>query len=81
MEDGQLLRDVDKIKHLPISIVQGRYDIVCPAVTSWELYTALGGKTNSQLKYVIVDDAGHSASEVGIKEQLVKYADEFRSLV
>ncbi|KAE9975973.1 hypothetical protein EG328_002899 [Venturia inaequalis] len=45
MEDGELLKpeNIAKIKHLPISIVQGRYDVVCPAITSWELYKALGG--------------------------------------
>lgn len=34
MEDGQLIRDADQIKHLPIIIVQGRYDVVCPVSSS-----------------------------------------------
>ena len=80
MEDGQILKDVDKIAHLPISIVQGRYDVVCPAITSWELYKALGGKENPKLQYTVIDDAGHSAFEEGIKEKLVQYADMMKTL-
>lgn len=80
MEDGQLLKNLHKIKHLPVSIVQGRYDVVCPAITSWELYQGLGGVANKQLKYSVIDNAGHSAQEVGIRERLVQFADEYRPL-
>lgn len=82
MADGELLtpENIAKIKHLPISIVQGRYDIVCPAITSWELYKALGGDGNKKLTYKIIGDCGHSAHEVKIEEQLVQFADEFKSL-
>ena len=36
--DGQLLDEVDKIRHIPCTIVQGRYDMACPAETAWNLY-------------------------------------------
>ena len=36
--DGQLLKNVDKIRHIPTTIVQGRYDLVCPMDTAWELH-------------------------------------------
>ncbi|QDS75806.1 hypothetical protein FKW77_000245 [Venturia effusa] len=83
MEDGALLlpENVAKIKHLPISIVQGRYDVVCPAITSWELYKALGGDSNKKLAYKIIGDCGHSAHELKIEEQLVQFADEFKRLL
>jgi len=80
MEDGQLLRDAHKIAHLPIVIVQGRYDVVCPAKTSWELYQALGGEGNKNVEYKILGEFGHSAHEVGIEEALVDAADKFKSL-
>lgn len=80
MQDGQLLRDVEAIRHLPITIVQGRYDVVCPAITSWELYQSLGGKKNDKVLYKIVGDSGHSASETAIQAELVKAADSYRSL-
>ena len=36
--DGQLLKEVDKIRHIPTTIVQGRYDLVCPIDTAWQLH-------------------------------------------
>lgn len=78
MEDGQLLKNVDKIKHLPIAIVQGRYDIVCPAITSYELYKALGGEQNDKLTYKVLGDCGHSAHEKAIEEELVRITDAFK---
>jgi proline iminopeptidase len=81
MKDGQLVseEEIAKIKHLPITIVQGRYDVVCPAKTSWDLYTALGGKSNTNVEYLIIGDAGHSAHEVKIEEALVDAANSFRT--
>lgn len=80
MKDGQLIEDAHKIKHLPIVIVQGRYDVVCPAKTSWDLYQALGGKSNSNVEYKIIGDAGHSAHEVTIEEALVDAVEKFKSI-
>lgn len=80
MEDGQLLRDAPRLAHLPITIVQGRYDVVCPAVTSWDLYNALGGASNPNVVYTVVERAGHSAHEVEIEAELVRAADRYRTL-
>jgi proline iminopeptidase len=80
MEDGQLVKAAPILKHLPIVIVQGRYDIVCPAKTSWELYQSLGGKPNTNVEYKIIGDSGHSAHEKTIEEALVDAADKFKSL-
>lgn len=82
MKDGQLVspEEADKIKHLPIVIVQGRYDVVCPMRTSWELYKALGGESNKNVEYTIIGDAGHSAHEAQIEEALVDAANKFKSL-
>ncbi|KAF4622809.1 hypothetical protein G7Y89_g14216 [Cudoniella acicularis] len=80
MTDGQLIKDAHKIAHLPIIIIQGRYDIVCPAKTSWELYQALGGEKNKGVSYRIEGTSGHSAHEVATEQALVKAADEFKRL-
>ncbi|KUJ12933.1 proline iminopeptidase [Mollisia scopiformis] len=80
MKDGQLIEDAHKIKHLPIVIVQGRYDVVCPAKTSWDLYKALGGAGNSGVEYKILNEYGHSAHEPGIEEALVDAANKFKSI-
>lgn len=70
--DGQLLRDVDRIRHIPAVIVQGRYDVVCPLQSAWDLHRAW---PESQL--VVVPDAGHSAHEPGITRALVEATDRF----
>ena len=63
---NQLLEGVAKIRHLPCTIVQGRYDIVCPPVTADALARAW-----PEAEYVIVPDAGHSVREPGITRELV----------
>jgi proline iminopeptidase len=73
--DDYLLQNIDKIRHIPCAIVQGRYDIVCPPVTAYELH-----KRWPEAEFIIVQDAGHSASEPGIVSQLVKATDSFRSI-
>ncbi|HEU5162146.1 MAG TPA: prolyl aminopeptidase, partial [Thermoanaerobaculia bacterium] len=70
--DAQLLEDVPKIAHLPGVIVQGRYDVVCPAMSAWDLHKAW---PNADL--VIVPDAGHSMKEPGIRSALIEATDRF----
>jgi proline iminopeptidase len=69
----QLLRDVQKIRHLPGVIIQGRYDIVCPARSAWDLHCAW-----PEAELHLVPDAGHSATEVGIAAKLIEATDGFR---
>ncbi|RKF82358.1 putative proline iminopeptidase [Golovinomyces cichoracearum] len=80
MKEGQLIENAHKIKHLPITIIQGRYDVVCPAKTSWDLYQALGGQENKLLEYKIIDNCGRSAHEPEIKAALVEATEKFKSL-
>ncbi len=70
--ETQLLDDVGKIRHIPCVIVQGRYDVVCPAVTAWALHRAF---PEADLR--IVPDAGHSAFEPGIVHELVTATDKY----
>ena len=71
-KETQLLDDVPKIRHIPTVIVQGRYDVVCPARSAWALKKAW---PESDLR--IVPDAGHSAFEPGTARELVKATDRF----
>jgi proline iminopeptidase len=80
MREGQLIEEAYKIRHIPMVIVQGRYDMICPMRTSWDLYQALGGVGNENLEYRIVDRCGHSASENGIREALVDAVEKFKFL-
>lgn len=74
-EEDFLLKNVDKIRHLPGVIVQGRYDIPCPVVSAWELHKAW-----PEAELIIVPDAGHSMSEPGIKSALIEATDKFANL-
>ncbi|KAK4496134.1 hypothetical protein PRZ48_012113 [Zasmidium cellare] len=76
LEDGQLLKEenVKKIRHLPCTIVQGRYDFVCPPRTAWDLHKAL-----PESKLFMIAKAGHSAKEPGIFEKLLETCDEYAS--
>jgi proline iminopeptidase len=66
LRDDQLLGDLERIRHLPCTIVQGRYDVICPPVTADELARAW-----PEAEYIVVPDAGHSVREPGIARALV----------
>ncbi|MFC4528426.1 prolyl aminopeptidase [Dyella halodurans] len=70
--DDQLLRNVDRIRKIPAVIVQGRYDVVCPMRSAWDLHRAW---PEADLR--IVQDAGHSAFEPGNISALVEATDRF----
>ena len=70
VEEAYILNHASKIIDIPTTIVQGRYDVVCPPKSAWELHKAL---PRSDL--IIVPDAGHSMGEVSIARELVKATD------
>ena len=72
--ETQLLDDVPRIRRIPATIVQGRYDVVCPATSAWDLHRAW---PEADLR--IVPDAGHSAFEPGNVHELVSATDRYRS--
>ncbi|MBS0590723.1 MAG: prolyl aminopeptidase [Proteobacteria bacterium] len=71
--DDQLLHHARRLKDIPAVIVQGRYDVVCPMRSAWDLHRAW---PEADLR--IVGDAGHSAFEAGITHELVSATDRFR---
>ncbi|MGC9528958.1 MAG: prolyl aminopeptidase [Limnospira sp.] len=73
--EDQLLANVGRIRHIPAAIVQGRYDVVCPMKTAWELHRAW-----PEAAFILIPDAGHSMSEPGIAKALVEVGDRFASL-
>ena len=70
--DSQLLDDIDKIKHIPSTIIQGRYDIVCPAATAWEVH-----KKWPISELIIADTSGHSAFEEQITSLLIASTNKY----
>ena len=73
--DNWILENISKIRHIPGFIVQGRYDVVCPAKSAWELHKAW-----PEAKFSIIADSGHAASEPGTRSALISAADECKSL-
>jgi proline iminopeptidase len=76
LPQNALLDNVTKLHPLPAIIVQGRYDAVCPIVSANDLHQAW-----PQAEYVIIEDAGHSAWEPGIRSALVQAADKFKAML
>ncbi len=75
LKKGQLLNDMQIIKHIPSVIIQGRYDVICPPKTAYDLASYF-----DDCQLIIVDNAGHSATESGITMELVKAMEKFKSL-
>jgi len=72
--EDQLLRDVGRIRHIPGTIVHGRYDVVCPVQNAFDLHAAW---PEADLR--VVPDAGHSAFEPGNLRALVEATDRYAS--
>ncbi len=72
LEDGQLLRDAHRLAGIPGAIVHGRYDMPCPL-----RYAHLLAKAWPDASFHIVEGAGHSASEPGVRDQLLRATDRF----
>lgn len=73
--ENELLDNLERIRHLPVVIVQGRYDVVCPPESAWRLHRAWPA---SELR--IVPDAGHAATEPGTVHELINATDRMRGL-
>lgn len=75
--DGWLLEATQcaRIRDIPCTIIQGRYDIVCPFETAWLLKNQL-----PKAAFIVVEDAGHSAMEPGTQRHLVIATDQYRAL-
>jgi len=71
-DENQLIREIHRIRHIPAILVQGRYDIICPIKNAWELHQSWPAA-----KFVVVPEAGHSITEVGIRTALLDATDMF----
>jgi proline iminopeptidase len=70
-EDGWIVKNVDKIRHIPGWIVQGRFDVVTPMDSAWRLKSAW-----PQTRFEIVWDAGHASTEPGVVDALIRATDQ-----
>lgn len=72
---NELLENIDRIRHIPSVIVQGRYDVVCPPVTAWDLHNAW-----PEAEFNLIPNAGHSAFDPGNTQALVAATDAFANI-
>ncbi len=72
LEEGQLVRDGHKLEGIPVTIINGRYDVVCPPILAWRVHQAIPGS-----KLHIIEEAGHSEAEPGTTDALLEAVAEF----
>lgn len=68
----EILESLGAIRHIPTKIIQGRYDMVCPPATAYELHLQW-----PEAEFIMIPDAGHSAAEPGITHALMQAAKAF----
>lgn len=73
--DNYILENINKIRHIPTVIINGRYDVICPVKTACDLHEAF-----PESELYIIDQAGHSAFEENIINALVKATDKFADI-
>ena len=76
LPENSLLDNVHKLHNIPATIVQGRYDAVCPIISADDLHQAW-----PQAEYIIIDDAGHSVWEPSILSTLMRTTEKFKTLL
>ena len=72
LDDGQLIRDAGKLWSIPGTIIQGRYDAVCPARTAFELHRAW-----PEAEFYLIEGAGHAYIEPAIMNRLIRATDQY----
>ena len=76
IHEESLLQRLASVNHLPATIIQGRYDIVCPMITAHEVACAW-----PKAVFTIIPDAGHSAQEPPIRAALVAATEQFKTIL
>lgn len=72
LEEGQLIRDAERLADVPGTIVHGRYDMPCPARYAWALH-----KSWPKAEFHLIEGAGHAYSEPGILDRLIRATDQY----
>jgi len=73
LDDGQILNNAERIRHIPTHIIHGKRDVICPPRSAWNLHKAL-----PKSKLTLVDGAEHVSSEPGIQRALFQALDQWR---
>lgn len=73
--EHSLLKQIDKLRHIPSIIIQGRYDAICPIQTAYKLHQAW-----PEADYIVVPDAGHSALDPTMRSRLIEATENFKNI-
>ena len=73
LPENFLMDHISRIRHIPTTIVQGRYDVVCPIVSADDLVRVF-----PEADYHIINDAGHSAFEPGTRARLIEAMESLK---
>jgi proline iminopeptidase len=74
-ENESLLKKIDNFRHIPSTIIHGRYDMVCPILSAHRLHNAW-----PEADFIIVPDAGHSANEPAIRSRLIEATENMKTI-
>lgn len=72
--ENDLLKKIDTFRHVPTQIIQGRYDIICPIKTAYELHQLW-----EEAEYLVVSDGGHSAMDPAIRSALIEATEKIKT--
>ena len=73
--EKDVLKRIDTIRHIPCTIVQGRYDMICPIKTAYALHQAW-----PEAEYSVVPKGGHSALDPAIRSRLIEATEHLKTL-
>jgi proline iminopeptidase len=73
LKENELLENCNKLTHLPITLIHGRADLMCPIESAWKLHQAL-----PQAKYIVLPNAGHIAQGDEMIDALINATEEFK---
>jgi proline iminopeptidase len=74
LPENFLLDNIGRVRHIPTTIVQGRYDVICPIISADELAHAF-----PEAAYHVINDAGHSAFEPGTRAKLIETMEQLKA--
>lgn len=74
--EESILHKIDKFRHIPATIIQGRYDMICPIASAHRLHNAW-----PEADYIVVPNGGHSALDPAIRSRLIKATENIKTLI
>ncbi|MQA64843.1 MAG: prolyl aminopeptidase [Alphaproteobacteria bacterium] len=82
MAENQLIDNIGMVSGIPATVVQGRYDVVCPIRSADELVRHWPGEPGANgLDYRVIADSGHAASEPGTRAALIAATERYKALI